>query len=461
MSLRSTLTNVVGILTALALVAAGSLISLTTLLHQAVDQLISTSNSLEIASSIKVKLLTHARSRDPIIARELEKRLRSAVRAARAHVQSDSERAALSELEERIESYLGERHQTLDAATADGALESAFASIQHFEELNRLQAAQVLQSADRLNRLADVLGIGSSALLLLIMAGALIWLRRAVQPVFHIARTMKEFGRQDTATRLPEDGVQEFKDISRQFNEMVDTLKRRNEDQLTFLAGVAHDLKNPLTALRLPLDSIKPDRPLPSEERLRSLVALVSKQVGRLDRMIGDLLDNARIQAGRLELHRHDHDLRMLVQDTCKLFEPTSARHSFAVRLPDNPVRANCDPTRIEQVLNNLVSNAVKYSPEGGTIDLELSVHGAEAHILVRDPGIGIPPEELQRIFEPFRRSSSSKEAFPGVGLGLFAARRIVEAHGGSISVESTVGRGSTFRLCLPLAADSGSNAQS
>jgi signal transduction histidine kinase len=113
----------------------------------------------------------------------------------------------------------------------------------------------------------------------------------------------------------------------------------------------------------------------------------------------------------------------------------------------------SCDALRIEQVLTNLVSNAIKYSPRGGRVEVTLEQPGTEAILNVVDQGVGIPSDDQAHIFEPFRRSGASRELVPGAGLGLFVARRIVEAHGGRIEVESRPGAGSTFRVHLPLTA--------
>jgi signal transduction histidine kinase len=116
-------------------------------------------------------------------------------------------------------------------------------------------------------------------------------------------------------------------------------------------------------------------------------------------------------------------------------------------------VVVRCDGTRLEQVLHNLVSNALKYSPTGSSVELRVAQEGEEAVLSVVDQGIGISSEELRHLFAPFRRTSRAREVAPGVGLGLSVARRIIEAHGGRIEVDSRPGAGSTFRVRLPLAA--------
>src|SRR5205814_1205073 len=121
-------------------------------------------------------------------------------------------------------------------------------------------------------------------------------------------------------------------------------------------------------------------------------------------RMIGDLLDRSRIEGGQLEVRMVEYDARKILQDACDLFRSSSTKHNFVLQLPDSAVLIECDPFRMEQVLNNLISNAIKYSPSGGEIDLELKLDCDHVLFQVSDHGMGIPQEELPHIFEPFRR---------------------------------------------------------
>jgi signal transduction histidine kinase len=167
--------------------------------------------------------------------------------------------------------------------------------------------------------------------------------------------------------------------------------------------------------------------------------------------MIADLLDTTRIEAGRLELRLQVADARELVRGVAELFAATSPDHHVRVLVPDAGIPVRCDPVRVEQVITNLVSNAIKYSPAGGEIDLEAAVVGGRAMVRVTDHGIGLDPQERDRIFEPFHRARRAGDLAPGVGLGLSVVKRIVDAHRGAIEVESEPGRGSTFRVYVPL----------
>jgi signal transduction histidine kinase len=234
---------------------------------------------------------------------------------------------------------------------------------------------------------------------------------------------------------------------------MAQTLDRQRADQLAFLAGVAHDIRNPLGALKLATDMIPPDRPLPPEPRMRQLVTRIGRQIGRLERMAHDFLDASRIESGHLELRAEDCDARELVRVTLDLFEPAAASHQLEMSAPDEPVRVQCDPMRIEQVLTNLVNNAIKYSPPGGSVRVAIARRPDAVVISVADDGVGMSADEIDHVFDPFRRGGGAGHGVPGAGLGLFVARRIVEAHGGEIAVDSTPGAGSTFTVRLPVRA--------
>src|SRR5205823_2251726 len=144
--------------------------------------------------------------------------------------------------------------------------------------------------------------------------------------------------------------------------------------------------------------------------KISEIMSVVKRQVHQLDRMVGDLLDASRIEAGHLELRLEDHDSRKIAQAVFDLFSSGSPRHQFVLKLPDAPVLLRCDPLRIEQVLNNLMSNAIKYSPRGGIIALTLEDHDPEVLFSVSDRGLGIAQADLPYIFEPFRRAGTSKE---------------------------------------------------
>jgi signal transduction histidine kinase len=170
----------------------------------------------------------------------------------------------------------------------------------------------------------------------------------------------------------------------------------------------------------------------------------------QMNRLIGDLLDAAAIDAGRLAIDREPRDAAELASDAIEMLRPLAEHDSISVEQPPvpEPVRVSCDRDRIVQVLGNLIGNAIKFTPTGGSITVTVARDASNVRFAVADTGPGIPPEQLAHLFERFWRAPGNA---PGVGLGLYIAKGIVEAHGGRIWVESQVGRGSTFSFTLPV----------
>jgi signal transduction histidine kinase len=332
-------------------------------------------------------------------------------------------------------------------------LDEALSSLEELVAFNVGEAHDAQEQANRWDQIADVGGSSVAILLLAGMTTILLWVRRVVlRPVLQVSQAMRRFGAGQKSIQAPETGPAELREMARTFNEMASSLSRQQENQLAFLAGVAHDLRNPLSALKMSTALADPGRSDASPERIQKMLVLVGRQVARLDRMVGDLLDSTRIEAGRLELQLEERDARELAHAVVELYQATGPSHELSLSVPESPVLLRCDGARIEQVLNNLVSNALKYSPAGTRVEVTVQQQGEEALLSVSDQGIGISAEEQPHLFTPFRRSPGARERASGAGLGLSVARRIVEAHGGVIEVESQPGQGSVFRIRLPLA---------
>jgi signal transduction histidine kinase len=222
-----------------------------------------------------------------------------------------------------------------------------------------------------------------------------------------------------------------------------------------FLAAASHDLRNPLAAmsgaadlLRLSLQRSGSVAP----ERLASCLAHIDSAARRMAHLIDGLLDLARLQMGSpLELVIQTVDLAELVRQIAQEASVASTRHRISLELPER-LSVQADAPRLQRAVGNLLANAVKYSPQGGEIRVRLQRSGDErqAVLTIADPGIGIPPQDLERIFERFQRGSNVVGSIPGTGIGLAGARQIIEQHGGSIAATSRVGAGATFTVRLP-----------
>src|SRR5688572_570282 len=220
------------------------------------------------------------------------------------------------------------------------------------------------------------------------------------------------------------------------------------------LAVVSHDLRNPLSVIDMCAASLS-DK-LPSDDAgARNLVRTIESSTAWMNRLIEDLLDVARMEAGRLALERSPHDLVRVISEATVMLEPLIAEKSLKLReeLPDYLPRASVDSRRIVQVLENLVSNAVKHTAAGGEIHVHAEARNGEILVSVRDTGSGIPSENLPHLFDRFWQARGARRG--GAGLGLAIAKGVVEAHGGRMWVESELGSGSLFGFSIPLDSDS------
>lgn len=451
-SLRSLLAITTGAIAALALVAVGALFWLTTVLHRTTEATAAAVESVYLLEETELDLLLHARATDPLIARDLEASLRDKLDAARAHVSSPEERRALDEATARVSAYLaGSREAGLPAAELAALQGGAYGALESTVAMNLAEARSQHADAGRWDRIANATALTLGAILVGIATLVVFWLRRrAFDPVLQLAATMRRFGGGDRAARAQEAGPAELREMSATFNEMAQALVAQREAQIAMLAGVAHDLRQPLAALALSTRMLDPDARTAAE--MRRPLEITRRQIGRLERMIGDFLELARLDVAQLELRLRREDVRELVRGAASLHDGEAARARLALALPADPVYAHCDALRIEQVVENLVSNALKYSPLDAPVDVAVEVRGDEVAIRVTDRGPGLSADEQARLFEPFRRVGAAAREAPGIGLGLFIVRRILTAHGGRIEIDSERGRGATFTAYLPRA---------
>lgn len=460
-----------GVLVSVALVAAVALVVITTALSHETSRVAAMDARLRASLRTKVTLLAYARASDRAVSEQstaaadgrtaAESALHSAMREPR-RLATPARTAELDNLLLKGEAYVATRKRLEAEGLPLGAVieRSTPALEAAFDDLDRLIASDdaavrlVEGGARDWHAVANVLGASVGTLLLLgftfAMAGVSLLVQR---PLLATTRAIARFAGGDESARTVPSGVREIRRMAATFNDLADRLGRQEADRLTFLGGVAHDLRNPLAALKMATDVVHRGTQPPSPERLVRTLAIVARQIERLDRMVGDLLDSTRIESGRLELRREPLDVRPIVGQVVELYRPVAPAHEIVFIEPTEALVVDFDPTRIGQVITNLVSNAVKYSPGGGRVTVTAFAERSDAIVSVSDEGMGIPPDERDQIFEPFRRTRRSRELLPGIGLGLSVARKIVAGHGGTLEVESRVGVGSTFRVKLPLVA--------
>lgn len=232
--------------------------------------------------------------------------------------------------------------------------------------------------------------------------------------------------------------------LGREFNVMADFLEEERQRRALFASAVGHELKNLLMPLALSSKLLERDD-VPAEKVVQTSQRL-GAQVRRIDRLVGDLVDFSRLEAGTFTLQRGPVDVVEVLRHVVEVHQ----EERIVVSAPERLV-VDADGDRLAQVITNLVSNALKYSPEGGTIQIAVGVAEGQMRLEVRDPGLGLDPAEIAELFEPYRRLHASTR-IRGVGLGLFVSRRIMDAHQGGIGAESPGrGQGATFWITLPL----------
>ncbi len=317
-----------------------------------------------------------------------------------------------------------------------------------------VQVARSLAGVERtLGQLRAIFLIGMAAVLLLASAGGALLAAAGLRPIDEITRMARHIGRtEDLSQRLEYQGPQdEVGRLASTFNEMLERLDRAFQAQRRFVADASHALRTPLTAIRGNVELLL-QRPDDSAAKETSLQA-IQRETQRLSRVVSDLLLLAQADAGQT-LDRQPVEMATLLLDVYQQARVMADGVTVSLGHEDQGL-VEGDPDRLREMLLNLVDNALKHTPEGGKVTLSLYYNEPWIQISVADTGPGIPPEDLPHIFDRFYRVKSAKPR-PGqprgTGLGLAIAKWIVEQHGGYITVESQVGKGSTFTVWLPAA---------
>jgi two-component system sensor histidine kinase GlrK len=399
-----------------------------------------------------------------------------------AKASSAEERVEIDRLAENWRSFTVElerqRGQTVASSSAPPELLAKLAIVDtQIQSVYQANLKSVRDAGTRTNQageLARLISFCAAAIALVISALVSFLIYRSISnPLAHLTEGTRAIAEGKFYYRLDTSRKDEFSQLARDFNTMTLRLNELDELKKAFVSHVSHELKAPLASMRETIQLILDGIPGPLTDKQRRLLDLNLQSGRRLTAMISNLLDLSRIEAGVMEYELKSRDLVPLVRHSIAELEYPAREKNMKVEpeLSDQPILVECDGDRIIQVMVNLIGNAVKFSPPGGSIKVglratrELPVgtpeskrlrlaHGLNtngfAQISVSDCGPGVPAAERERIFERFRQvRHSGKSAGHGVGLGLAICRTIVEAHRGAIWVEDNPPRGSVFRVIL------------
>jgi signal transduction histidine kinase len=294
---------------------------------------------------------------------------------------------------------------------------------------------------------------GLIALLLSLLLAVLI-ARSVARPLRGMAEASEAIAQGDYEQKLPLSGPEEVQRVAVSFNEMASQVARSQRAQRDLVANISHDLRTPLTSIRGWSQALV-DGTASDDARRRQAVTVINTEAARMERMVDQLLDLARMESGQLILARQPVDLGQLLGEVAESFALRAQEQGVDLTLERQPVPTILgDPDRLTQILANLLDNALDHTPRGGRVRLALYLlSDGQVEIIVQDNGRGIPQEELGRIFERFYQVDKSRAgpaAERGSGLGLAIVRELVAAHGGQITARSALGQDTVFAIRLP-----------
>jgi heavy metal sensor kinase len=332
----------------------------------------------------------------------------------------------------------GQRYRVLAATSRDGGLTLELG-------ISLAETETILAAFDRL-----VAG-GALAFLLLAAVGGLFLSRQALRPVAASIRAARRLDPENLAERLPLTGAgDELDELAATINGLLDRLAAYHAQIIRFTADASHELRSPLAAMRAAVE-IALQKPRGSGD-YRTVLATLGEQCERLTSLVNGLLLLARADAGEVGIRREPVDVAALADDVAEMFDPLAEERGIRlIAETAGPVMVAGDPSRLRQLLTNLVDNAVRFTEPGGKVTLRVESDADRAIVCVMDTGISIPPEHLPHIFERFYQADAARSA-GGCGLGLSICRWIVAAHGGTLRAASGAAEGTSFTASLPKA---------
>lgn len=286
----------------------------------------------------------------------------------------------------------------------------------------------------------------------LALFAALVFSHLLTKPIAALTHTIQKMGKGDLSVRVPVKGSGELRELASSYNAMAEQLESLDKSRNQFVSNASHELKTPLATMKILLESMLYQPDMPSELQ-GEFLSDMNHEIDRLTSIVTDLLTLTRVDDGKVELHLERVNLSDEANETLRVLKPLAKERNITVKarvFPD--ICLEGDRSKLGQVIYNLTENALKYTQDGGRVQVTLTQKGKNVVLSVQDNGIGIPREDQAHIFDRFYRVDKARSRETGgTGLGLSIVRQMVQLHGGSISVESETGKGSTFTVELPI----------
>lgn len=303
------------------------------------------------------------------------------------------------------------------------------------------------------NRIRDLFQLGLAISIAISSVSIFYLSRKMTEPLREMNRIALQFAKGRFEQRVNVRSMDEIGQLGNSLNYMAQELDSLDQMRKDFVANVSHDLRSPLTSIHGFLGALL-DGTIPPERQRRYLL-IMKEGTERLMKLVEDLLDLARMEAGQFRIHPVRFNLSEQVRKVMARMEPDFQKHQIQLRLiadEEQDIEVIADPNRIDQVIVNLVQNAIQFSQKGGTVDVILQIEGEKAAVSIRDYGTGISEEEMKHIWERFYKGDKARSKKTGTGIGLSIVKHTLDLHRAPVEVQSETGKGTTFTFSLPLA---------
>ncbi|MHB9030135.1 MAG: HAMP domain-containing sensor histidine kinase [Candidatus Latescibacterota bacterium] len=330
----------------------------------------------------------------------------------------------------------------------DSVADDLFGVLEKYRQVKVVEMEHALQENFTLrNDIQHWLILLAAGVIGIVTIGSVTLFRRTIRPVIALSEAAARFGHGDLSARVRVERDDELGNLAHTFNNMAEDIDHREKNRLDFSASIFHDIKNPLVIIGAAVRMLR-RKTLPPDQ-VNLWLDRVIREIDRIEDLSQDLMDSVQIESGRFTLQASEVDFGRLVADLYAEQNGLITSHTLVFEgYQECPIIG--DRRRLERAIINLLSNAVKYSPAGATITLKLERRNDTVAFSITDQGIGISPKDRKALFQPFGRLSRTCDMARGAGLGLYIVKRIIDAHRGTIRVDSRLGAGTMVEISLP-----------